>query len=90
MDAQPRRYHIRVFDRDREVLADRQYLAVLDLTAGPALRASEGKLDALIQSLAYAAGARGDKVRGYHLLVEDWTTKQFECHWPANTWPDAQ
>lgn len=84
---QPRRYRIRVFDQGAEVLTDREYMAVLDLTAGPGLRAAEGQLDALLLSLAYADGARGERVRGYRLRVEDWTTRDFVCDWPAKSWP---
>lgn len=87
---QPRRYRIRVFDRDREVLTTREWMAVLDFTDGPQLRATEGQLDALLQSLAYANGARGEKVRGYHLDVEEWGTGQVVCCWPAKTWPEVR
>lgn len=87
---QPRQYRIRVYDRDQEVLAGQHYMAALDFTPGPSLRATEGQLDALLQSLAYANGARGEKVRGYHLRVDEWPTGQLVCHWPAKTWPDTR
>lgn len=77
---QPRKYRIRVYADGVEVLADRQTLAVLDLTAGPGLRRAEGQLDRLLLSLARADGNRGDH---YHLAVEDWETGQLVCHWPA-------
>lgn len=88
---QPRRYRIRVYDRDREVLTLRQYMAVLDFTSGPQLRATEGQLDGLLQSLAYADGARGEKVLGYHLDVEEWEPPHDRvCCWPAKTWPEPR
>jgi len=89
MEPQPRRYRVRIFDRDRELLGDRQYMAVLDLTSGPSLRAAEGQLDALVQALAYAAGLRGERVLGCHLVVADWDTGKKHCDWPAKTFPDS-
>lgn len=86
MDPQPRTYRIRIFDKHREVLDNRQYLAVLDFSPGPGLRATEGQLDAHIQSLAYAAGARGPKTLDFHLVVQDWQTGKTYCNWPAKTW----
>lgn len=91
-EPQPRIYRVRVYDRDMEALTDRRYPAVLDLTAGPALLMSEAKLDALLFALAYAHGARGEKVRNYRLRVETWPTEQvpqgvFVFDWPGKTWP---
>jgi hypothetical protein len=83
---QPSTYRIRLYDGDYEVLTDRKVMAVLDFTAGPGLRATEGQLDALVQSLAYAAGARGPHTLNYHLVVEDWDTREKKCNWPAKTW----
>lgn len=88
MSPQPRRYRIRVYDQGAEVLHGRQYAAVLDLTPGPGLRAAEAQLDALVQTLAYADGARGRRVLGYHLTVEDPDTGEELFDWPAKTWPD--
>lgn len=85
---QPRPYRIRLYERGAEVHLDRQYMAALDLTAGPGLREAEGKLDALLLSLAHADGARGERVSGYHLRVEDWHTGEFVCDWPARHWPE--
>lgn len=87
---QPRRYRTRVFFDGGEVLTHRSYLAVLDLTAGPGLAAAKGQLDALLQSIAYDHGARGERVRLYHLLVEDWDTRTPVCHWPALSWPETR
>lgn len=84
--AQPRRYRIRVFDKNYEVLRDRQYAAVLDFDPGPGLRATEAQLDNLVHSLAYAAGARGVRTLDFHLAVEDWDTKEQLCNWPATSW----
>jgi hypothetical protein len=86
VDSQPRTYRIRIFDNDFEVLSHRRYVAVLDFSPGPGLRATEGQLDALVQSLAYAAGARGPKTLGFHLVVEDPETGTSQCNWPAKTW----
>lgn len=88
MDQQPRPYRIRLYDRGAEVLAERRYLAPLDLTPGPGLLATKGQLDALLLSLAYADGARGERVRGYHLRVDDWNTQETVCDWPATSWPE--
>ena len=89
MDPQPRRHRIRLFEKNYEVLRDRKYAAVLDFSPGPGLRATEGQLDGLVQSLAYAAGARGPKTLDYYLAVHDWATDELQCHWPAKTWLDA-
>jgi hypothetical protein len=89
MDQQPRRYRIRIYDNDYEVLSSRQYAAVLDFSPGPGLRATEGQLDGLVQSLAYTTGARGPKTLTYYLAVLDWTTGELQCHWPAKTWLEA-
>jgi hypothetical protein len=89
MDPQPRRYRVHIFDDNYEVLSNRQYAAVLDFSPGPGLRATEGQLDALVQSLAYAAGARGPKTLKFYLLVSDWESGETACHWPAKTWLDA-
>ena len=86
MDPQPRTYRIRIYDKNYEVLSDRNTMAVLDFSAGPGLRATEGQLDSLVQSLAYAAGARGPRTLEFHLRVEDWQTREHICNWPAKTW----
>jgi hypothetical protein len=80
---QPRRYQVRLYDGTREVYPKRRYLAVLDFTPGVGLRTTQGQLDELLISLAAEDGGHGDKLRRYHLLVEDWTTGEFECHWAA-------
>jgi hypothetical protein len=85
LDQQPRRYRIRVYDDGAEVLTDREYVAVLDLTPGAGLRQTEAKLDDLAQTLARADGARGDRVGRYYLAVHDRETDEFEFHWPAKT-----
>lgn len=89
MHPQPRRYRIRIFDNNYEVLADRKYAAVLDFSPGPGLRATEGQLDGLAQSLTYAAGARGTKTLNFYLAVSDWETGEVQCHWPAKTWVES-
>lgn len=83
---QPCKYRIRVFEKNYEVHRDRLYVAVLDFSAGPGLRATEGQLDALVQALAYAAGARGPKALDFYLVVQDWESGDLMCHWPAKTW----
>jgi hypothetical protein len=90
VNPQPRLYRIRVFDRDREVLTDRHYMVPLDLAAGPGLRATEGVLDAYLQALAHANGARGERVLGYFLRVEDPDTSRRVLDWPAKTWPEPR
>lgn len=85
---QPRPYRIRLYVADAEVRTEWRYLAPLDLSPGPGLLAAKGLLDALLLSLAYADGARGERVRGYHLRVEDWNTQEFVCDWPATSWPE--
>jgi hypothetical protein len=86
MDPQPRTYRIRIFDNDYEVLTHRRYVAPLDFSPGPGLRATEGQLDTLVHSLAYAAGARGPRTLDFHLVVEDPVTGTLYCNWPAKTW----
>jgi hypothetical protein len=75
-----------VFEKNYEVLTNRQYVAVLDFSAGPGLRATEGQLDALVQALSYAAGARGPKTLDIYLAVHDRESGDLVCHWPAKTW----
>lgn len=88
---QPRKYRLRIYREYEEVLTTREYLAVLDFSNGPQLRATEGVLDAYLQTLAYAAGARGDKVRDYHLDVVEWDdNSRVVCCWPAKSWPDRR
>lgn len=87
---QPRKYRIRLFDKNYEVLTDRRYAAVLDFSVGPGLRATEGQLDALVQALAYAAGARGPRTLDFRLRVEDWESQEPMCDWPAKTWADVR
>lgn len=86
MNPQPTRYRIRLFKKNAEVFYDRPYAAVLDFAAGPGLRATEGQLDGLVQSLAYAAGAREADTLNYRLVVCDWDTDRVVCNWPATTW----
>jgi hypothetical protein len=88
MQTQPRLYRIRVFNKNYEELSDRQYVASLDFSPGPGIRATEGQLDALVQSLAYAAGARGAQTLDFYLVVEDPDTGTLQCHWPAKGWYD--
>lgn len=85
---QPRFYRVRCFDREREVFVERRVPAALDLTPGPAVLAAEAKLHALLQVMAYADGARGARVRDYHLTVGDWPEGVVHFHWPATSWPD--
>lgn len=86
MDLQPRTYLIRLFDKDYEVLRNRRNVTVLDFSPGPGLRATQGQLDALVTSLAYAAGARGPRTLDFHLAIHDAETGEPVCNWPATTW----
>lgn len=83
---QPHTYRIRLYRDDYERLQSRRYVAVLDFSPGPMLRATEGQLDGLVQSLAYADGARGPRTLTYYLTVHDDVTGDLHCHWPAKTW----
>lgn len=84
---QPRTYRIRLYrDKDYERLSSRQNIAVLDFSAGPGLRATQGQLDGLVQSLAWTDGARGPRTLDYYLAVHDEVTGDLRCHWPATTW----
>lgn len=89
MNLQPARYRVRLFKKNTEVFYDRHYAAVLDFSAGPGLRATEGQLDGLVQSLAWAAGARDEDTLNYYLAVHDWDDDRLQCHWPAKTWHTA-
>jgi hypothetical protein len=86
--SQPRLYRLHLMEGTYEPEASRKekHVAVLDFSAGPGLRATEGQLDALVTSLAYAAGARGAKTLKYRLAVHDAETGEFVCSWPATTW----
>lgn len=86
--SQPRTYHLRLMDGSMETESSRKhkYLTVLDFSTGPGLRATEGQLNALVTSLAYAAGARGVRTLQYRLAVHDAETGEFVCSWPATTW----
>lgn len=85
---QPRTYRIRLFESSYEHLRDRKFVAILDFSPGPMLRATEGQLDALAMTLTYQAGARGLKTLNYYLAVHDSETGELQCHWPAKTWAD--
>lgn len=87
MYSTPQFYRIRVHDRHREVLIDRKYPALLDLTPGPALHVAKAQLDVLLQALAYAAGAVGERVRDYRLTVEPWPAGPVAMDWAATIWP---
>lgn len=78
-------YRVRVFKGNSEVLNGRRYLAALDLSRGPRLRATASHLDELLYTLATADGARGEQVRAYFLQVERWPGGDIVCHWPATT-----
>jgi hypothetical protein len=82
---QPHPYRVRVFNGNHEVLGSRRYLAALDLSRGPGLRATAAVLDELLLSLAATDGARGEDVRTYHLQVERWPGGDLVCHWAATT-----
>lgn len=81
----PHPYRVRVFKGSGEVLGGRRYLAALDLSRGPKLRATASHLDELLYTLAVADGARGEGVRAYYLQVERWPGGDTVCHWPATT-----
>lgn len=81
----PHPFRVRVFKGSNEVLHGRQYLAALDLTKGPRLRATAAQLDELLYTLATNDGARGEQIRAYYLQVEDWPQGRVVCHWPATT-----
>lgn len=86
---QPRTYRIRLLKKQYEVNSDRKYVAVLDFSPGPMLRAAEGQLDGLVQALAWADGARGPETLRYCLAIHDSETDKLQCHWPAKTWLEA-
>ncbi len=88
MYSQPQFYRIRVHRKEREVLHDRRYPAFLDLTPGPALHVAGAQLDVLLQALAYADGAAGERVREYRLTVEPWPSGAVLMDWAATTWPN--
>ena len=81
----PHPYRVRVFKGNNEVLHGRRYLAALDLTRGPRLRATASYLDELLFTLAKSDGARGEQVRAYFLQIENWPGGDVVCHWPATT-----
>jgi hypothetical protein len=85
---QPHTYRIRLYrgDASYERLSNKEYVAVLDFSPGPMLRATEGQLDALILALPYAEGVRGRETLQYFLGVHDPVTNELQCHWPAKTW----
>jgi hypothetical protein len=84
---QPRTYRIRLFrDNDNQRLTHRQDIAVLDFSAGPGLRATQGQLDGLVQSLAYADNARGSRTLDYYLGVYEENSNDRRYTWPATTW----
>jgi hypothetical protein len=78
-----RRYRVRVYDDGAEVLTDRVYEAVLDLTGPAGLREAETKLDELVITLARQDGAPARRVHRYYLAIHDKDTGQLELHWPA-------
>jgi hypothetical protein len=78
-----RQYRVRVFNDGSEVLSDREYVAVLDLTPGATLREAQAQLDELVRSLARADGARPAHLYRYYLAVHDRETDQLVFHWPA-------
>jgi hypothetical protein len=86
---QPRTYRIRLFEGGyQEHLKGEHHIAILDFSAGPGLLATKGELNGLIQALAWKAGARGEKTLTFHLSIEDETTGDRRCTWPATTWFD--
>lgn len=82
---QPYPYRVRVFNGSSEVLTSRRYLAALDLSRGPGLRATATHLDQLLLSLALSDGAKGEQIRTYYLQIERWPGGETVCHWPATT-----
>jgi hypothetical protein len=88
--SQPRTYQLRLMEGSYELESSRKnrYVAVLDFSAGPGLRATESQLNALVTSLAYAAGARGVQTLKYRLAVHDADSGEFVFSWPATTWHD--
>jgi hypothetical protein len=87
MNPQPSRYRIRLFKKNREVFDSQPPIAaVLDFSPGPGLRATDGQLDGLVQSLAWRDGARGRDTLNYYLVISDWATDQNPQQWPAKTW----
>jgi hypothetical protein len=78
-----RRYRVRVYNDGSEVLSDREYVAVLDLTPGASLREAEAKLDELARSPWPGRTAPADRVFRYYLAVHDRDTDEFLFHWPA-------
>ena len=79
----PHPYRARIFKGGTEVLASRRWLAALDLTRGPSLRATAAHLDELLYTLALADGAKGEGIRAYYLQIEQWPGGEIACHWPA-------
>lgn len=76
-----RRYRIRVFDGDYELLAHRLFMAVLDLDTGPGLRQAEAELTAILPQLARRARIPDDQAGNLRLEVHDWTTDERVFDW---------
>lgn len=87
MTPQPAQYRIRLYRKNREVTDyDQRFVAVLDFNPGPGLWATKGQLDAIVQSMAWANGARGEDTLQYHLAVHQALTDELVCNWPATNW----
>ncbi|MGX6605686.1 hypothetical protein ACWKSP_26665 [Micromonosporaceae bacterium Da 78-11] len=89
MNPQPSRYRIHVYKKNTEVFYDQRIAAVLDFSNGPGLRATQGQLDGLVMSLAWAAGARDEDTLNYRLAIHDWDNDRLQMDWPATTWHTA-
>jgi hypothetical protein len=81
-DQQARLYRVWLFEGTRQALGGHEQVLMLDLTTGPRFQEAAARLDALLIHLCGEDGATDERVRRYHIeLQELGGTDRFR--WPA-------
>ncbi|MEU8821784.1 hypothetical protein [Actinoplanes sp. NPDC048796] len=77
----PKRYRVRAYDNDYEVLADKVHLEWLDLDAYGGFKEARTSLEALRRSLAFLVGVKDGDLPTFRLAVHTWPDGQYVMDW---------
>ena len=81
----PKRYRIRAYDDNYEVMPGRNHLAVLDLDTAVGLCAAERELEATRIALAALVDVRENALRTFRLVVHTWPGGAYVMDWSARS-----
>jgi hypothetical protein len=81
----PKRYRIRAYDNDYEVMPNRNHLTVLDLDSPHGMRAAERELEAIRIALAALVDVGEEALHTFRLAVHAWPDGAYVMDWSARS-----